>query len=349
MKNNKEWNEDAYLLFKQRARALAEQNHTNFTELSTCTFYGWCYFAACTAIFLGSLIWAYSGGNLWLAAPLAGLAMAPHWQFMAHEGCHGALTSNKKIDRYCALYGATAMSFSEFVEEHKQHHLHTNDLHKDQDFYQLAEVFRLTDQGQIQAWHKHQHLVYYLLWPVWVLIVMISRFPACFIYLLTTNTRTRAERTFEFFVWTTSIFVLNILPFIVFGLSAEAFWLAITPRLVQWYVIINLFQPSHYHNSQSQPTQAYGIDSGSNDDPFTRCLKTTNNLSERNPLTRYLMIGTQIQHHLLPGVSASRNHQFIDLTRELAQERGLNYSHFDGYKTYLKHNIAFFKKMGNAR
>ena len=329
------------------AQVLAEEGISH-KELATSTIGGWVYFTFWTVIFFGSLFFIYNGGNGWLLAPLAGLAMAPHLQFLAHEGVHLALTSNKTFDRFCGLYGTTAMSFSEFVDEHPRHHAVTNSWTKDQDFHQLAGLFRLSNVTAHSPWQKYQHWIYYFAWPAWAVMVTGNRLVSCFKYLVGYKYRTKTERWFERIVWVLSVFVINVLPFIAFGFTLEALWISVTPRAIQWWIIINLFQMSHFHDDSLEPFAVYDINPKPKESLFVRTMKTTNNICENSALSRYLMVGCQIQHHLLPNASASRNHLFINASRKVAAEYGLRYSSFHSFKDYIYKNYQFYRLMGKV-
>ena len=73
------------------------------------------------------------GINPWLIAPLLGVAMAYHCQYLSHEGSHLSITSNRKLNYFMALYASALMQYGGFTKDHWDHHLNTNDIDKDED------------------------------------------------------------------------------------------------------------------------------------------------------------------------------------------------------------------------
>jgi len=159
---------------------------------------------------------------------------------------------------------------------------------------------------------------------------------------------TQRYKLFYYTVWSASVILMNVAPFVVFGWTAEAVWVALIPRCVQWYIFVNLYQWNHFHDNHAKSLQYYTNHQHKDSKYFEHVLATTHNVSENNPITRYTLVGNQIQHHLLPLVSASWTHVLVNATRKTAQKYNLKYSCAKTVWEQITTNFSFYKKKGRT-
>jgi len=125
----------AYLDFLMNVAKEIEDRGLSYSRLTCNNLYGWVYVTISSILFYFLLTLLLLGVAPWVVAPLLGVAMACHTQYLSHEASHFSLTKNRNLNIGIALYSMAVMSFGRFFNEHWNHHQNTNDYDKDQDFY----------------------------------------------------------------------------------------------------------------------------------------------------------------------------------------------------------------------
>lgn len=289
----------------------------------------------------------------WLSILLCmvlGVAAAAIGFNIMHDGGHGSLSSNKKVNRLAALtlnmLGGSAYMWN--IKHNQLHHTFTNVEGHDDDI-ENEPFIRMQSSQKTYWFQRFQHIywvvIYGLMYLAWVLYLDFVKY-----FRKRIGGRDNIRMTFSQHLgfWLTKlayigVFIVLPLFFIKTGHFIIGFLIF---TFTTGLIISVIFQLAHgvegpeFINPEKEGSLQY--------DWATHQVKTTANFATGHPVITFFTGGLnyQIEHHLFPHISHVHYPKLSEIVRATCRDHGLTYHEWPTMREAVWSHIKFLKKMG---
>ncbi len=285
-----------------------------------------------------------------LLCMVLGVAAAAIGFNIMHDGGHGSLSSNKKVNRLAALtlnmLGGSAFMWN--IKHNQLHHTFTNVEGHDDDIEN--EPFIRMQSSQKPYWfQRFQHIywvvVYGLMYLAWVLYLDFVKYFRRRIGGKDNINMTVSQHLGFWITKLAYIGVFIVLP--LFFIKTGHFIIGFLIFTFTTGLIISvIFQLAHgvegpeFFNPENEKTLQY--------DWATHQVKTTANFATGHPVITFFTGGLnyQIEHHLFPHISHVHYPKLSEIVRATCRDHGLTYHEWPTMRQAVVSHIKFLKKMG---
>eukprot|EP00095_Tigriopus_kingsejongensis_P012447 maker-scaffold89_size390429-snap-gene-2.26 protein:Tk12447 transcript:maker-scaffold89_size390429-snap-gene-2.26-mRNA-1 annotation:"delta-4 fatty acid" len=267
----------------------------------------------------------YTGSYKWYLTGLLGIFLSISALNLTHDAHHGALSSNPVVNRiFGSMQNWYGGCVATWIHQHVvQHHIHTNDIHKDPDI-SGQRALRLNPLRPLLKQHAFQWLYFFGLFFLYGFSLIKFSFSTATegFYFTPFSKHLKEYRkvdlvAFWFYylrwlvlpmirfpsVWT----FLNVLPlFIMFGFYLVFFF----------HISHNFVGVTQLEDTSPQRSWLYNQ------------VATSSNVA--GPILCYINGGLnyQIEHHLFPRMHHGHYPTIAPVVREFCEEKGIPYQHF---------------------
>jgi linoleoyl-CoA desaturase len=268
-----------------------------------------------------------------------------------HDGAHGSLSKNPRVNRLAALtlnmLGASAFLWN--IKHNVIHHTFTNVDHVDDDILN-EPFFRMTESQKRRAMHKFQHVyfpfAYGLMYMFWIFVLDFKKY---FTRRIADHDNIKISFKDHFGFWLTKVLYftfyvaipLNFYSLPVFLLGYATF--AITTGLIT-SVVFQLAHTVEDTNFYVPPADSKPIES----DWATHQVRTTANFATGSKLVTWLTGGLnhQVEHHLFPKISHVHYPELSVIVKETCKKHGLPYHEQPSFAKAVASHVRFLYRLG---
>jgi linoleoyl-CoA desaturase len=301
---------------------------------------------------------------LWLQPPLGitlllwfvmGVGMAGLGMSVMHDACHGAYSSNEKVNYwigniYLNMLGGSTFNWN--LQHNVMHHMYTNVVHMDEDINDKL-VLKFSPHTPIKFIHQFQWLYAFLFYGILTLYWVTFKDFVNFITFTNNgvNTNTKAQNV----VTLTKIIVAKIAYFaVLFGIPMLFFNIPfqnimagfLMMHFIGGIILTTVFQLAHSVEGTSHPLpNEKGI---IENDWAIHQMNTTVNFSRHNKLLSWYVGGLnfQVEHHLFPKISHVHYPQLSEIVKTTAQEYGVPYLENETFGQALRSHLVNLHQLG---
>lgn len=268
-----------------------------------------------------------------------------------HDACHGAYSSNKKVN-YLLGYTMNFIGGNSylFTKMHNAHHAFVNIAGIDVTL-ETHGMFRFTPHELWQPKHKLQHIYTPILYALAMIHwVLVKDFKWMFGEINIGNKKSIKHANQEYYVlFVSKVFyytVTLVLPLLV--LSAPWYWILIgwvNIHLLPSICFALLFQVTHVYTGTHYPLP--DKDGNIENNYFIHVLETTADFSAESKFTAWLTGGINIHivHHLFPKINHAHYIPLTRIIKQTAKEFGLQYQENRNFWVALKLHMQMLKKL----
>lgn len=300
------------------------------------TFYLGPYFLILTIPMAPSLMWALCF--------VMGLALAGIGMSVMHDACHGAFSSNPRVNAFLG-YSMNVIGGNKFnwmVQHNVKHHTYTNIFGADEDLHN-GDVVRLSPFSNWYPMHRFQHYYSWFLYMLgtisWVTIKDFRQFRT--LYLEMNQAKKKFSKELAILIVSKILYYIYmvVIPLLILDISGWYFFIGfITVHFVAGFVLSVTFQLAHivemnHHDSMH-------INPQMPDSWIVHQIKTTANFSRKSIFLNWYLGGLnfQIEHHLFPQICHIHYKNISEIVKDTIQEFHVPYyEHANLYQAVRSH------------
>lgn len=297
--------------------------------------------------------------NTWLIIlmwSLMGFGMAGIGLSVMHDACHGAYSSNAKVNRFVGLVlhilGGSDTNWK--IQHNVLHHSFTNIEGYDEDI-DTNGLMRFSPNQPVKKMHKYQ--VYYapFFYGLMTFFWFIAKdFLGLVRYadkdLLKTQNTTLAKSLIGLIfsrIFYVAVFI--VLPILLIDMSwwgtlLGFFWM----HFIGGMVLALIFQPAHVINETEfyVPNEDLTVENHW----AIHQLKTTANFANNSPIFSWYVGGLnyQVEHHLFPNICHIHYNKISKIVKETAKEYGVPYYSGQSFFGAVYNHFSMLNKLGKG-
>ncbi|HSX19069.1 MAG TPA: acyl-CoA desaturase [Candidatus Saccharimonadales bacterium] len=244
---------------------------------------------------------------------------------LMHDAGHGAIFSSVKNNDLAGRFfgGFVSFGYTSWKKRHNAHHAHPNNEETDDDvidypFLTFNEERVLKSKGISKTILKRQVFLYYLIQPLFAIVMRITFFVTYF--------QKYAKRNFvEIAFYSVGFFAWFILPFILFDFP-KALFILVIPSLLSGAYMANIFAPNH----KGMPI----VKRGTKLSFFEEQIATSRDV-DSNPILDYIYLGLnfQVEHHLFVNCPRNKLHLITPYLEKACRKTGIKFHRVDVIKS----------------
>lgn len=304
-----------------------KQKHANAAMWFKVVFFLSAFLTCYALIISGNLSWAAMLG----LAFLLGMCKAFVGFNICHDALHGALSSNKKVNRFFGmlfnLLGASPYIWK--ISHNAVHHTFTNIPGHDDDLVVAPGLIRIEESDPVRKIQRYQHWYAY---PLYGLASISWVFRKDFIKIFRPKIGQVAVRhplkqyVYLFGSKLIYCFLFILLPLIVLNIKWWQLCVGfVVMHIAQGFTMGLVFQLAHVVEDTAFPK--VGINGAMEEAWAEHQMRTTANFSGQSSVVTFFLGGLnrQIEHHLFPGVCHVHYRDLSLIVKQTAAEYGLPY------------------------
>jgi linoleoyl-CoA desaturase len=310
-------------------------------------------FIAQLILVVASVYWAFHANNfltLCLAFLSVGFTMLIMGINFGHDGAHGCLTGNKKIDGtlFQILYGIQGLGgYMWQIRHNSAHHIFPNVYDRDSDL-EMSPLILLNPKQKSKPIHKYQHIYAPLLYVVvtlfWILaedfIIMIRKDSA--------NSKIKKIPTIEW-IKIVAIKVIYLFNFIVLPTLITSFSLiqVVSAFLIMHFILSFFLTFTFFISHHIQEITYVRANEETNiieNSWLSHQINTTIDFHPKSYVAHFLFGGfnTHIAHHIFPEICHIHYPALTQIVKETLEENNVghwykSFTFWQGMKSHILH------------
>ena len=283
--------------------------------------------------------------GMWLLCAVMGIALAGIGMSLMHDACHGAYSSNRKLNLVLSysmnVIGGNRFNWS--IQHNVKHHTYTNIYGVDEDLHN-GNVIRFSPHSQWLWFHRLQHIYTWLLYLLgtlsWVTIKDFKQFNDIY---QERSERDNTKYGRELVILITSKILyytyMMVIPILVLDIPFLYVLIGfLTIHFVAGFILSITFQLAHVVEDISHES---AFEKSVMDDSWAiHQLKTTCNFARKSQLLNWYLGGLnfQIEHHLYPNICHIHYRKLSDIVKNTAEEHNIQYHEYPNmFQAMLSH------------
>ncbi len=285
----------------------------------------------------------------WILTVIMGISVAGIGMSIMHDACHGAYSSNKRINTVLSyLMNFIGGNRFNWIAQHNiNHHTYTNIYGKDGDL-DTGNIIRLSPYAEWSWYHRFQHIytwfLYFLGTLTWVTYKDFKEFKGLYKDVKGSKKRSMAtELTILIGSKILYYTYMIVIPILVTDIPWYYILIGfITIQMVAGFILTVTFQLAHVVEvTDHEPLPG---EEKMENTWIVHQIRTTANFAPGNKVLNWYLGGLnfQVEHHLFPHICHVHYHKLSEIVKNTVEDFGLCYNVFP---TMQKAIISHYKTL----